>query len=692
MSDRALTALARAAGVLVRWRDAFGNERTVSPETQRALLSAIGLAAGTPGQIRESRSALRLNATHPGLPKLITADIGTPTALPATAAGSRRYRLECEDGHQIDGILPDGPGMVLPPLNTYGYHRLILGDEVSTLAVAPHHGFGIRDALGHERACGLAAQLYSLRRAADDDIGDYGTLGMLAQAVAPSADALVVSPVHALFNNDPARFSPYAPSNRLFLNVLHIDVHALCAPLGIAAGEALGQPAHAHAPSSLIDWPAVAARRLVLLRQAFEVMHARGLLSPDTPTGQDFLAFRRNRGQALERHACFEALQADVLRADPTRWSWRTWPAGFTNPDNHDVAIFARDFAHEIAFHAFLQWRADKDLAAAQAAAKDAGMGLGLIADLAVGTDPAGSYAWGHQAEMLPELSVGAPPDLFNPLGQDWGLATFSPHALRGHGFAPFVNLLRAVMRHAGGVRIDHVLGLKRLWLVPKGVSANDGAYLSYPLEDMLRLVALESWRHRTVVIGEDLGTVPPGFRATLRDRGILGTRVLWFERQDTGFVSPRKWPPAAVATSSTHDLPTIVGWWTERDIDWRAELGLLGPHETPESLRADRSADRAALWQSLCAARVARGELPAKDEPASVLEAVAAFVGATRCALAVLPLEDILGLVEQPNLPGTIDSHPNWRRRLPIAIEHMMQDPAVRARIAALAAARRRP
>jgi len=691
MNDRALASLARAAGIMVRWRDAFGNQQTVSPETQRALLAALGLPTATAGQIRESRSALRRGAISPRLPSLITADMGKPTLLPTTVSGSRHYRLDCEDGRRIDGILPNGPGILLPPLNTCGYHRLSLGDATSTLAVAPRHSFSVREALGHERAWGLAAQLYSLRRAADDEIGDYRALETLAR-VSPGADALMVSPVHALFTADPTRFSPYAPSNRLFLNVLHIDVNGLCAPLGIAADDIIGRAVHTDAPSPLIDWPAVAATRLALLRRAFDAMQSRGLLSPDTPTGQDFLAFRHDRGEALDRHACFEALQAEMLVADKTRWSWRTWPSGFADPDNPDVGTFTRDFAHEIAFHAFLQWRADKDLAAAQAAAKDAGMGLGLIADLAVGTDPAGSYAWGHQADMLPGLSVGAPPDLFNPLGQDWSLATFSPHALRAQDFAPFVNLLRAVMRHAGGVRIDHVLGLKRLWLVPDGTSARDGAYLGYPLEDLLRLVALESWRHRTVVVGEDLGTVPPGFRSTLRDTGILGTRVLWFERQGTGFATPRKWPLAAVATSSTHDLPTIAGWWAERDIDWRTQLSLLGPHETPESLRADRSADRAALWQCLCRTGAANGDLPAKDDPAPVLEAVAAFVGATRCALAVLPLEDILGLIEQPNLPGTIDSHPNWRRRLPTAIQRMMQEPAVQARVAALAAARHAP
>lgn len=692
MTDRHLASLARAAGIMVRWRDAFGNQRTVSPETQRALLASLGLPVATTNQIREARAALAQDAQRSGLAPLITAEVGKPIVLPAGAAGSRHYRLECEDGSRIDGILPDDTAGAIPPVEICGYHRLSLGDTTATLAVAPARSFSVRDALGHERAWGLAAQLYSLRQARDGGIGDYGALAALVRAISPAADAVVVSPVHALFANDVTRFSPYAPSNRLFLNILHIDIDALCAQCGVAIDDAAENALRDGDQAPIIDWPAIAARRLALLRKAFEAMCLSGLLAADTPIGRDFLAFRQERGRPLERHAAFEAIQADMLRADPTRWFWRTWPAGLDDPDSPDVSAFIRNAAHDVAFHAFLQWRADNDLAAAQTAAKDAGMGLGLIADLAIGTDPSGSYAWGHQADTLPDLSVGAPPDLFNPLGQDWGLATFSPHALRNQGFAPFVNLLRAVMRHAGGVRIDHVLGLKRLWLVPHGASSGDGAYLGYPLEDLLRLVALESWRHRTVVIGEDLGTVPAGFRATLRNAGVLGTRVLWFERRGKGFVAARQWPLATVATSTTHDLPTIAGWWAGRDIEWRTNLTLLGPHETHETLQADRIADRSALWQNLCDAGTATGAMPAPNDPAPVLGAIAAFIGATRSALAILPLEDILGLIEQPNLPGTTDTHPNWRRRLPLAVEHLMQDPAVKNRISALVGARRRP
>jgi 4-alpha-glucanotransferase len=317
-------------------------------------------------------------------------------------------------------------------------------------------------------------------------------------------------------------------------------------------------------------------------------------------------------------------------------------------------------------------------------------MGIGLIADLAIGIDPAGSYAWGHRANLLAGISVGAPPDLFNPLGQDWGLATYSPQALHRHGFLPFIDLLRAVMRHAGGIRIDHILGLNRLWLVPPGATPRDGAYLTYPLDDLLRLAALESWRHRCVVIGEDLGTVPLGLRPKLRAAGILGTRVLWFERSATGFTPPGQWHPAAVATSSTHDLPTVAGWWAERDIDWREDLGLLGANETAADLRTGREADRTALWSTLQAAGCTQGVPPPPDKPDDVLDAVARFIGRTRCALALLPLEDVLGAREQPNLPGTTEGHPNWQRRLPVGVEHLMEDPRARARLALLRDGRR--
>ncbi|MCP1366921.1 4-alpha-glucanotransferase, partial [Halomonas sp. BBD48] len=296
--------------------------------------------------------------------------------------------------------------------------------------------------------------------------------------------------------------------------------------------------------------------------------------------------------------------------------------------------------------------------------------------------------------EMLEGVSVGAPPDTFNVHGQDWGLAAFSPHGLVRSGFRTFIDMLRAGFQHAGGLRIDHILGLMRLWLVPHGASPTQGGYVSYPLDDMLRLVALESWRHRGIVIGEDLGTVAPGFRDKLIERGILGMQVLWFEQDDDGdFLPDRQWSNAAMATTSTHDLPTVAGWWAGRDIDWRSRLALLGENQDADSERQERCAARARLAATLDLLGHAvphPATLQASDLSASqVLDACARHIGRTPSPLAILPVEDVLGLEEQANLPGTLDEHPNWRRRWMAEADVLLTPDEVRHRLGELQRAR---
>ena len=292
-------------------------------------------------------------------------------------------------------------------------------------------------------------------------------------------------------------------------------------------------------------------------------------------------------------------------------------------------------------------------------------MRIGLISDVAVGMNPGGSHAWSRPQDLLLGLSVGAPPDLFNTRGQDWGLTAFSPQALLSTGFEPFIATLRAAMRAAGGVRIDHAMGLTRLWLVPRGAPPSEGAYLTYPLDDLLRLIALESHRHRAIVIGEDLGTVEPEFRERMAQAGIAGMDVLWFQRDGKKFLPPAKWRRDAVAMTSTHDLPTVAGWWRGADIETRAKLGLAD--EARE--RKERAQDRKSLWSAFRKDGVTTKTMPPSSEPAPAVDAAVAFTAQSPAPLALIPIEDVLGLTEQPNLPGTIDEHPNWRRRLQKAI-----------------------
>ncbi len=674
MSDDALTTLAQEAGLLVHWEDASGAPSTVAPDSLRAILSAMGLSCAGPDEIEGSREGLK-QAGNAAASSFVPAWAGASVHFPSATAP----RLVLEDGSdaalaatQVEG------GWRFEAPATPGYHRLEGGSGAVTLAVAPPRAFTVADAAPGRRVWGAAAQLYSLRGRRSEPFGEFGALADLARALGRrGADALAISPVHALFAADPARFGPYAPSTRLFLNVLFADPSVLFAdaPHGKAAGE-------------LIDWSTAGVAKLARLRTVFGRFQAQ-----DRPEDRTALeAFRRAGGEDLERHARFEALHAR-FHAEAGARGWQAWPQAFHDPAGPAVAEFAGREAAEVDFHVFLQWLADLSLAHVQATAKAAGMAVGLIADLAVGMDAGGSHAWSRPHDLLQGLSIGAPPDVFQPAGQDWGLAAFSPSALRRSGYDAFLSTLRAAMKHSGGVRIDHAMGLRRLWLTPHGASPSEGAYLQYPFKDMMRLIALESARAQAIVVGEDLGTVPSGFREETTAAGMMGMRVLWFERDDAeGFQPPQAWTPEAMAMTSTHDLPTVAGWWRGRDIDWMERLGRKASQAGPAEERAARETDREALWRACTAAGAATGpQPPPSGEPAAV-DAAVDYVATSACDLAIVPLEDLLGEVEQPNLPGTIDEHPNWRRRLPAASDVLLQEPRVAARLDRLAQARPAP
>ncbi len=532
------------------------------------------------------------------------------------------------------------------------------------------------------------AQVYGLRSDGDFGIGDMaGVVALAQQAASLGADILALSPLHALFAADPQHSSPYSPSSRLFYNPLHADPRVLFGDARVdrAAAEAgVARLAAALRDRPLIDWAESASAKMAMFRRLFADFEAAELAAPaQSSLATDFISFRAAGGALLENHARFELLHTASLSNNPSAWSWTEWPRDWRNPDSDEVLSFAERHQTEVTFHCFLQWIAARSIAAAQQAAVRAGMRVGLIADLAVGMSRAGSHAWSAQNDILMGVEIGAPPDLFNLHGQNWGLTTFSPRALVTGGFAPFLQTLRAGLRHAGGLRIDHAMGLLRLWVIPVGASPADGAYLTYPLNDLLRLVALESHRRRSIIIGEDLGTVPAGFDRRLADGGIYGMRVLWFERERGRFRPPQRWPTAVAAMTSTHDLPTVAGWWSGNDITTRAPLGRA-PNEDAE--QTERGRDRQALWRAFRRAKAAEGDSPADSGGAAVADAAVKFIGQTPCDLVLLPLEDALAVSEQPNLPGTINEHPNWRRRYARDADTLLASTEVRARLAPLA------
>ncbi|MDR5818464.1 4-alpha-glucanotransferase [Caballeronia sp. LZ033] len=706
-ASSSIETLAARAGFEVEWQDAHKQMRRVPETTLRILLEKLGLPCGNATQIKQSMAAIDAETSGRKLPPLITAEVDRAIALPVSAAKSgARYRIELESGEVIDGRFtsPKGETALLSPIAEPGYHTLVINDHRTTLAVAPARCYTIDDAwraLDDDAGSapplwGVAAQVYGLRRNGDGGIGDFTALASLAtQTARRGGHAVAISPMHAMFSAEPNKFSPYSPSSRLFLNVAHVDPAAvLGAPAVRAVVERLGLADELRALEelTLIDWPRASQARLAILRALFDTFSQ----DHDSAFAKDFAAFVEDGGRPLEDHARFEALQA-VQLAENGEGHWRNWSEALRDPRSEAVAEFASANRREVDFYLFTQWLAAKGLLHAQHAARDAGMAVGLVADLAVGCDSAGSHAWSYRDEMLTGVSVGAPPDLFNQAGQSWGLTTFSPRAMRTQGFSAFIDMLRCAFKCAGGIRIDHILGLRRLWLVPEGESAKDGAYLRYPLEDLLRLIALESWRHRAIVVGEDLGTVPPGFTERLQEHGLLGIRVLWFEREvdGPGFKPPREWDSGVTATTTTHDLPTVAGWWRGEDIVWRSKIGQTmaraDGRDAVEVALEERGDDREHLWRAFQEAGIAPADVEAPDVDNPPVDEALAFVAATPAPLVTYPLEDLLALVEQPNLPGSIDEHPNWRRRLALPVDELFLDDTFADRLLAADTARKR-
>ena len=536
----------------------------------------------------------------------------------------------------------------------------MLDSRALKLAVAPARCPLPAAAAAARRPWGVSLQIPALRSAQPSPFGTFGDLAEAARVLgAAGADALAINPVHALFPGHGVGYSPYSPSSRLFLN-------------GAMGDPALvGLPPLAPSPEAgpLIDWAEALPQRLAELRKVFAAL---------TPAQRARMAATDDA--MLRRHALFDALDCHFRPAGAH--GWRDWPAALHDPAGSAASRFAAEHPDEIAFHLFVQWLAREGLEAAQSAARGAGMGVGLIADLAVGVDPAGSDAWSLRHAMLDGLTIGAPPDPLGPLGQNWSITGFSPEGLRASAYEPWIAMIRAAISAGGGLRIDHAFGLARLWVIPQGGATRDGAYLSYPFDDLIRLVTLEAHRAKALVIAEDLGTAPYGFTQAVTERQMLGMRVLWFERAaDHGFIGPQDYEPLSAAMSGTHDTVTVAGWWRGRDLDWAEKLGRLPEGTSRAEAEAIRDWDRGLLWSTLdhTAPR------PAPDNPAPVVDAAIAHIARTPAAIALVALEDLLGLEEQPNLPGTITEHPNWRRRCNAPTADLIADAQVRQRCATL-------
>lgn len=688
--DALIATLAQAAGVATQWSDVDGRAHEVSRATLTRLLAALRLPAHTLHEARDSLARLAETQDRRALPPNLTAHEGRDSLLRVAAINGRtpaRLFLTREDGGEtcitptaatpcswrsVDGRVAHGAQLQIPPQDR-GRHRLTLENgETCALTVAPHACYCPDDG---RRDFGFSAQLYALRRAGDQGVGDFTTLADCARASAAAGAALLaINPLHALFARERTRASPYYPSDRRFLDPLYIDLAALAPIVGDDACYDCDAAAALHARDS-VDYPAVHA----LKQRAFEAAFARFenlcARQPTAAPAVEFARFVAQGGAALQRFALFETI-SETRRGE----DWRRWPQPLRARDDAALAAFAREQSTRIRFHAFLQWIADRQLAAAAHAG--AGLGLGLCRDLAIGAAPDGAESWSRAESLIDDFAIGAPPDAFSRDGQAWGLPAPHPLAMREDGGAGFAELVRANMRHAAALRIDHVMGLARLFVVPDGEKANAGTYVSYPRGALLAQLALESHRARCLVVGEDLGTLPWGFRETLEAQNVLSYRVLWFERAGADFAPPASCPPKAMACVSTHDLPTLEGWWTGIDIAEKCALGLIDA-DTAAREREARETDRRALLAAL------RREGLLDDAVGGFCDTLAralhAFAARTPARLAMAQLDDLAGEAVAVNLPGTDRERPNWRRKLAGDVGHLFDAPRARAILAGL-------
>jgi len=699
-ADATIDRLAAAVGIAPEYWEVSGAHHRVGQATKRALLAALSLDVSSQASARDALDTLAETRDRRRLPETAHGREGRPLAVPLALAGApdrapASLTLIDEAGGKV-GIACTEPAfeqatacdtrrfrrawIELPRLAA-GRYRL-LDERAGTtcrLTIAPHHCFPLPE----EPRFGISAQLYTLRHPGDQGIGDMTTLARTMQAAgATGARVFGINPLHALFPLDRSRVSPYHPSDRRFIDPVYIDVTALAdlptSPLAEAMLAAAEPEFAALRSLRSIDYPRVSALKLAILKARFEAFRT-AFFGGDS-LRRDFLDFAEQGGAALDAFATFRLLEARFEGQ-----SWRDWPEGLDRSGSQAVRGFAEANRPAITFEIFLQWLADRQLRLASEAGRVAG--VDLYRDLAVGCAPDGAEAWAGGRQLMTGVTVGAPPDPFSATGQVWNLPPLNPLTMAEDGFAGWRGLLAANMRHAGLLRIDHVMGLTRLFCIPAGAEPSEGAYIGYPRDALLAELALESQRRRCAIVGEDLGTVPDGFREALADNGVLSYRVVWFERDGEEFRDPASYPTESIACAATHDLPTLAGWWLGRDIDEQHGLGLIAD---PAAARAHRRAEK----QRLAARLVAAGLIPRVPDLDGAVDpgfatALHGFVARAPSRIAFAQADDLAGEETAVNLPGTDRERDNWLRRLDVDGADLFRGPLTEAILSAVGAGR---
>lgn len=711
----ALDVLAERVGIQAEFEDALGKRHQTPLDKKQALLKAMHLAAEDDAQAAATLEELDRQEWEQALPPCVVLYEGKPSAAPVNFPAGHptlQWTLTLEGGDErrgeaafaslekvatfeLGGKPLERRLLGLPGGLPWGYHRLRLdsveGAETSLIVTPGRCWLPGEDAEADQssqgkrrRFWGVSAQLYLLRSERNWGIGDFSDLRRLVEIVREQGgDAVGVNPLHGMFPDQPEQASPYSPLSRYLLNVLNIDVEAIpefaqadAAQKLVKAPEFQERLARAR-KAKMVAYEDVAALKLPVLQAVFLEFESAGTAERKGA----FEAFQRGCDELLTSSCLYAAIRQYMTDQGPKNQDCGEWPEDLQHADAPGVARFRQNHAELVRYHLWLQWVADEQLHAVKQACE--GMAVGVYRDLAVGASPAGAETWSNPDVMVATAEVGAPPDTLNTAGQNWALPPFHPQKMKEDGYRGFIALLRTNMRHAGGLRIDHAMALQRLYWIPRGGSPPDGGYVHYPTDDMVGVIALESHRNKCLVVGEDLGTVAPGFRERMTEAQVLSYRVLLLEKAKTGWVKGEAYPHLALSTASSHDLPTLRGWWEDVDLDLREQLGLVKPEEVKKG-REERNTDREAMLELFREEGLLEGNSwPLTEE---FVDAAHRFLARTQAVLMMAQIEDVAGVPEQVNLPASMpDQYPSWSRRVPVTLEELPTHPGL-ARLVAIA------
>lgn len=557
--------------------------------------------------------------------------------------------------------------------------------KTSRIVVTPDTCF-IPPELHNRRTWGLSVNLYSIRSFRNWGIGDFTDLKEIIRWTADLKGGFIgINPLHALQNTKPLGISPYSPISRLYKNIIYLDIESIPEvseskdAQGILTSSSFKRELNKIKKEKLIDYEQTASLKDRILRQAFEFFYEQ-YYTQNTPQGREFKKYISDEGDALEFFATYMTL-SDFFCCGDHNSSWQQWAQKYHNPSSVAVQEFRKRHEREILFYKYIQWLIDGQLKEAVKLTRELGMVVGLYNDLAIGSVGGGSDAWNYQ-DVIGGADVGAPPDDFSPDGQNWGFPPMIPERLRETGYELFIQTVRKNMKHGGALRIDHAPGLFRLYWIPYGISPKEGAYIRYPSEDLLRIIALEGVRNKTMVIAEDLGTVGENVRETLKKFQMLSYKLFYFERNypDPSFLPPEKYPDMALCAVTTHDLPTIYGYWKGQDIKMRKKLGMYTDEGLWQRHVEERERDKQLIISALKSQDIIPVDFPSKPKRLTQMTpelciAIYQYLARTPCKLLHVSLDDVIGNLNQQNMPGIVDSYPNWMQKTPLTLEEMVED-----------------